>query len=198
MNIKSYKIKYTPQYGGSINIDPTNNEIFLSINQNRQNINKISKELLNIIENLDRLFTLLIRYKTSNKSDKRSILDDIYDLGKEITKNRNQTTDSILGKDFYSYFMSSSVKKIKKIDIHEILDVDSLNKDRYDFYFNEIKEFFNVRIEIYMEKINRLFEIKLSNKFYKFNDSDKKLLENKNYDINFSLNTLYKKFKNSI
>ena len=94
--------------------------------------------------------------------------------------------------------MSSSVKKIKKIDIHEILDVDSLNKDRYDFYFNEIKEFFNLRIEIYMEKINRLFEIKLSNKFYKFNDSDKKLLENKNYDINFSLNNLYKKFKNSI
>lgn len=198
MSIKSYKINYSLQYGGSINIDSSNNQIFISINQNRKNINKISKELLNIIGNLDRLFTLLIRYKTSNKSDKRNILDDIYDLGKEITKNKNQTTDSILGKDFYSYFMSSSVKKIKKIDIHEILDVDSLNKDRYDFYFNEIKEFFNVRIEIYMEKINRLFEIKLSNKFYKFNDSDKKLLENKNYDINFSLNNLYKKFKNSI
>ena len=198
MSIKSYKINYSLQYGGSINIDSSNNQIFISINQNRKNINKISKELLNIIGNLDRLFTLLIRYKTSNKSDKRSILDDIYDLGKEITKNKNQTTDSILGKDFYSYFMSSSVKKIKKIDIHEILDVDSLNKDRYDFYFNEIKEFFNLRIEIYMEKINRLFEIKLSNKFYKFNDSDKKLLENKNYDINFSLNNLYKKFKNSI
>ena len=198
MNIKSYKINYTPQYGGSINIDPTNNEIFLSINQNRQNINKISKELLNIIENLDRLFTLLIRYKSSNKSDKRNMLNDIYDLGKKITKNKNETTDSILGKDFYSYFMSSSVKKIKKIDIHEILDVDSVNKDRYDFYFNEIKEFFNVRIEIYMEKINRLFDIKLSNRLYKFNNSEKNLLESKYYDINFNLNNLYKKFKNSI